>query len=125
MVRLPSQRVMHKAFAEKDAAFDGTFFVAVKTTSIFCRPVCRAKPPRPQNIEFYPTAQSALRAGFRACKLCKPLDASTPRPLVRRLIELLDRTPGRVTEQDLRAMGIEPTTARRQFRSTFKTTFAK
>ena len=57
MVSMPSIRVMKRAFAEKDATFDGTFFVAVKTTGIFCRPVCRAKPPREKNLEFYPNSK--------------------------------------------------------------------
>src|SRR3954454_8453333 len=73
MTRLPSEQVMHKAFVEKDPTFDGTFFVGVKTTGIFCRPVCRAKRANRENVEFYPTAQAAVRAGVGACKRCKPL----------------------------------------------------
>src|SRR5438477_8478343 len=106
MIQLPSINVMHKAFAAKDAAFDGTFFVAVKTTGVFCRPVCRAKPARRENVEFFPSAQSALRAGFRPCKLCHPLDITQPPELVRRLLDLVEWKPGRVTERDLREMGI-------------------
>src|SRR5947207_3008419 len=125
MVRLASIRVMQNAFAKKDPGFDGTFFAGVKTTGIFCRPVCRAKPARRENLEFFATAQAALRAGFRPCKLCKPLDATHPPALVRRLLELVEQKPGRVSERDLRAIGIEPSTARRQFKATFKTTFAQ
>src|SRR3954447_13422776 len=125
MLRLPSIRVMQDAFATKDPAFDGTFFAAVKTTGIFCRPICRAKPARRENLEFFPTAQAALAAGFRPCKLCKPLDATHPPALVRRLLALVEQKPGRVSERDLREMGIEPSTARRQFLATFKTTFSQ
>ena len=125
MVRLPSIRVMQDAFARKDPAFDGTFFAAVKTTGIFCRPVCRAKPARRENLEFFATAQAALRAGFRPCKLCKPLEATHPPALVQRLLELVEQKPGRVSERDLREMGVEPSTARRQFRATFKMTFSQ
>ena len=107
----------------KDPAFDGTFFVAVKTTGIFCRPVCRAKTPRPENVEFFRTATDAQRAGYRACKLCKPLDPPQPPRLVRQLIELAEQSNRRLTERDLRNNGIEPTTARRQFRAAFNTTF--
>src|SRR5437016_2584765 len=124
MLRLPSIRVMQKAFAQKDPAFDGTFFVAVKTTGVFCRPVCRAKPAREENLEFYPTAQDALHAGYRACRLCKPLDSNHPPQLVTRLIQLAEQSERRLTERDLREAGIEPTTARRQFRATFNTTFS-
>jgi AraC family transcriptional regulator of adaptative response/methylated-DNA-[protein]-cysteine methyltransferase len=125
MVRLPSIRVMTEAFARKDPAFDGTFFAAVKTTGIFCRPVCQARPARRENLEFFATAQAALAAGFRPCKLCKPLDATHPPALVQRLLELVEQKPGRVSERDLREMGIEPSTARRQFLATFKTTFSQ
>jgi AraC family transcriptional regulator of adaptative response/methylated-DNA-[protein]-cysteine methyltransferase len=123
---LPSLAVMQRAFARKDPSFDGTFFVAVKTTSIFCRPVCRAKPPRIENVEFFPTAQAALYHGYRPCKLCRPLDGgSRPPELVERLIKLVEQDPTRrLTERDLRELKIDPTTARRQFRAYCRTTFA-
>src|SRR5262245_31691186 len=124
MTQLPPVPVMRRAFATKDRSFDGTFFVAVKTTSVFCRPVCRAKPPLPENVEFFATARDALRQGYRPCKLCKPTDAIAP-PLVTKLIDLIERDPShRVTERDLREMKIDPSTARRQFRAYCNTTFA-
>jgi AraC family transcriptional regulator of adaptative response/methylated-DNA-[protein]-cysteine methyltransferase len=55
----------------RDRAADGAFFVAVRTTGIYCRPVCPARPLR-KNVVFHPTAQAARAAGFRACKRCKP-----------------------------------------------------
>src|SRR3954452_18413504 len=123
---LPSIAVMQRAFARKDPSFDGTFFVAVKTTSIFCRPVCRAKPPRVENVEFFPSAQAALYHGYRPCKLCKPLDGgSRPPELVATLMKLIEQDPTRrLTERDLRELKIDPTTARRQFRSYCHTTFS-
>jgi AraC family transcriptional regulator of adaptative response/methylated-DNA-[protein]-cysteine methyltransferase len=123
---LPAQRTMRRAFATKDPRFDGVFFVAVKTTGIFCRPVCRAKSPRPDNVEFFATAQAALYHGYRACKLCRPLDAGgRPAPLVQRLMRLIDESPvERIRERDLREMGIDPSTARRQFRLYCRMSFA-
>jgi AraC family transcriptional regulator of adaptative response/methylated-DNA-[protein]-cysteine methyltransferase len=117
---------MRRAFAEKDSSFDGTFFVAVKSTSIFCRPVCRAKPPKPENIEFFATADEALRSGYRACKLCHPLDRVVNRStVVSQLIRLVEADPSRrLGETDLTAMGVDPSTARRQFRSHCGMTFA-
>lgn len=56
----------------RDPAFDGRFFVAVKTTGIYCRPVCTARMPLKKNIDFYPTAGAAERAGFRPCLRCRP-----------------------------------------------------
>jgi AraC family transcriptional regulator of adaptative response/methylated-DNA-[protein]-cysteine methyltransferase len=126
ITELPPIDEMRRAFAAKDPAYDGTFVVAVKTTGIFCRPVCRAKTPRAENVEFFPSPADALKHGYRACKLCKPLDAvrTTP-PLVVQLMELVDRAPdGRVTSEDLKSLGIDPSTARRQFRAHRGTSFA-
>jgi AraC family transcriptional regulator of adaptative response / DNA-3-methyladenine glycosylase II len=68
----------HAALASKDARFDGVFFCAVVTTGIYCRPSCPARPKR-GNVRFFPTAAAAQRAGFRACKRCRP-DASPGSP---------------------------------------------
>ncbi|MEQ1775922.1 MAG: bifunctional DNA-binding transcriptional regulator/O6-methylguanine-DNA methyltransferase Ada [Burkholderiales bacterium] len=56
----------------RDPAADGTFFYAVKTTGVYCRPSCAARRARPENVRFYATCADAERAGFRACKRCKP-----------------------------------------------------
>src|SRR6266481_9139318 len=56
----------------RDAALDGVVFVAVKTTGIYCRPVCPARTPLARNVRFYPSAAAAERAGFRPCLRCRP-----------------------------------------------------
>ncbi|MBP5856886.1 methylphosphotriester-DNA--protein-cysteine methyltransferase family protein [Marivibrio halodurans] len=56
----------------RDPAYDGRFFTAVKTTGIYCRPVCPVKQPKRQNVVFYPSAAAAERAGFRPCLRCRP-----------------------------------------------------
>lgn len=61
-----------RAVQSKDARFDGVFFTAVLTTGIYCRPSCPVVPPKVQNMEFHPSAASCQRAGFRACKRCRP-----------------------------------------------------
>lgn len=118
-----SRARMLRAFLEKDAAYEGTFVVAVKTTGIFCRPTCRAKRPRPENVEFFASTDEAQRRGYRPCKLCRPLDASRRPALVERLMRVVDGSPQRATgpgralrEHDLRALGVAPATARRLFR---------
>jgi AraC family transcriptional regulator of adaptative response / DNA-3-methyladenine glycosylase II len=68
-----------RAVQSKDTRFDGWFFTAVITTRIYCRPSCPVVPPKPENMRFYPTAAAAQRAGFRACKRCRP-DASPGSP---------------------------------------------
>lgn len=65
------------AVIARDSAADGSFFYSVKTTGVFCRPSCSARPARPENVQFHRTADDALRAGFRPCKRCKPEQAPT------------------------------------------------
>lgn len=55
-----------------DKRWDGLFFYGVKTTGVFCRPACRAKAPRRENVVFFHNAEAALAAGFRPCKKCRP-----------------------------------------------------
>jgi AraC family transcriptional regulator of adaptative response / DNA-3-methyladenine glycosylase II len=64
--------VYERARLSRDARFDGRFFVGVRTTGIYCRPVCPANPPRSENVVFFPTAAAAGEAGFRPCLRCRP-----------------------------------------------------
>lgn len=64
--------IYQRAYLSKDARFDGQFFIGVSTTGIYCRPVCPAVPPKPQNVTFYPSAAAAGEAGFRPCLRCRP-----------------------------------------------------
>ena len=61
-----------KARLSRDPRFDGTFFVAVKTTGIFCRPICPAKLPNEENVTYYQHATTAMAHGFRPCFRCRP-----------------------------------------------------
>ena len=56
----------------RDPRFDGTFFIAVKTTKIFCRPICPANAPLEKNVEYFQLAQQAMLAGYRPCLRCRP-----------------------------------------------------
>jgi AraC family transcriptional regulator of adaptative response/methylated-DNA-[protein]-cysteine methyltransferase len=60
------------AVQARDARADGAFFYSVRSTGVYCRPSCPARAPRPENVEFHPTAAAAQHAGFRACLRCKP-----------------------------------------------------
>lgn len=62
--------------AARDAQADGRFFYSVKTTGVYCRPSCAARPARPENVAFHASAADAERAGFRPCKRCRPNEAS-------------------------------------------------
>ncbi len=62
---------MWKAACENNASYDGIFFYAVKSTGIYCRPSCKSKKPKRDNICFFETAGQAESAGFRPCKRCR------------------------------------------------------
>jgi len=113
-------------FQARNEDYVGRFFMAVKTTGIFCRPGCPARTPKPGNCEFYNQAEDAVSAGYRACKRCHPL--GLPRQegsLIRDLINLVESDPERKWgERDLIARGIDPSTARRNFKSRFGMTFS-
>ncbi|THD79954.1 MAG: DNA-3-methyladenine glycosylase 2 family protein [Phenylobacterium sp.] len=61
-----------RAFVTRDARFDGRVFAGVKTTGIYCRPICPARTPKAENMTFFPTAAAAQEAGFRPCLRCRP-----------------------------------------------------
>lgn len=65
-------RRLYDALKARDSRFDGVFFVAVTSTRIYCRPICRVKTPKSANCRFYATAQEAEHAGFRPCLRCRP-----------------------------------------------------
>lgn len=61
-----------RARLSRDARFDGRFFVGVMTTGIYCRPICRARQPKPENVRYYLSAAAAAAAGLRPCRRCRP-----------------------------------------------------
>lgn len=63
---------LYQGLQRRDPALDGVAFVAVKSTGIYCRPVCRVRTPLARNVSFYPSAAAAERAGFRPCLRCRP-----------------------------------------------------
>ncbi len=69
---IPPPEVCDRARAAKDHRFDGLFFTAVRSTGIYCRPVCPAPSPKRQNITYYATASAASAAGYRPCLRCRP-----------------------------------------------------
>ena len=71
MLNLPIP-VIQKARIARDPRFDGLFFIGVKTTGIFCRPICKARMPLEKNVAYYNNAITAMSAGFRPCLMCRP-----------------------------------------------------
>ncbi|MBY6191325.1 helix-turn-helix domain-containing protein [Microbulbifer agarilyticus] len=68
----PDPVICNRARLARDKRFDGRFFTAVKTTGIFCRPICPARPPLEKNVEYFNTAAEATAAGYRPCLRCRP-----------------------------------------------------
>lgn len=69
---LPSYEQCQQARLARDARFDGLFYTAVRSTGIYCRPVCPAPPPKPENVSYFPSAAAASAAGYRPCLRCRP-----------------------------------------------------
>ena len=81
---------------DRDHRYDGAFVYAVKSTGIYCRPSCPSRRPRPDQVQFYDIPETAERAGFRACRRCKPREVRAPDPrvaLVRRACQVIDEHP--------------------------------
>ena len=115
----------YNAIGRKDSFYEGIFVTAVKTTGIFCRPSCRAKKPKPENIIFYNTSQEALQNGFRPCKICNPMEKLGETPdYVKGIIKELHQNPYiRIKDYDLRQRAIEPSQIRRWFKKHHNMTF--
>jgi AraC family transcriptional regulator of adaptative response/methylated-DNA-[protein]-cysteine methyltransferase len=116
---------MYEASCRKDTAFEGLFFMAVKTTGIFCRPACTARKPKFENVEFFTEAKDALLNGYRPCKVCRPLqnEGETPAYISSLLTELHSDPSLRLKDWDLKQRGIEPATLRRWFKQHYNMTF--
>jgi AraC family transcriptional regulator, regulatory protein of adaptative response / methylated-DNA-[protein]-cysteine methyltransferase len=117
---------MENAFNKKDSGYDGIFYVAVRTTGIFCRPSCSSKPKR-QNIEFFRTVFGAVKAGYRPCKRCHPLEANGKPPgWVLKLMHSIEKKPDlKISENELSKYGASPEQARRWFINHYGMTFAE
>ena len=116
-MNLFTDSVMYNALLEKDSSFEGLFFTGVKTTGIFCRPTCRARKPKKENVDFFEKAKDALVHGYRPCKICKPLEkpGNTPEYIHKILDDLAGDPSLKLKEQDLRNRNVEPNTIRRWF----------
>ena len=102
---------LFRAYETRDARFDGRFFVGVKTTGIFCRPVCSARTPLRRNVDFYSSAAAAFAAGLRPCLRCRPERA----PVLRALAggeALVARALGAIDSGDLNEGSVEQLSAR-------------
>src|SRR5262249_58333948 len=79
-----------RAVVARDGRADGTFFFAVRSTSIYCRPSCPARRPLRANTLFFPTRQDAEREGYRPCRRCKPNEIPKSALIVQRAAQVLE-----------------------------------
>jgi len=121
----PSLLEMERAYKKSDGSYDGIFYLAVRSTGIFCRPSCSARKPLPKNVEYFPSAREAVFAGYRPCKRCRPLEAhGTPPEWVTKLLNMIDANPtSRYNDAFLRSIKIDPARARRYFLKNYNMTF--
>jgi AraC family transcriptional regulator, regulatory protein of adaptative response / DNA-3-methyladenine glycosylase II len=119
----------YAALQTRDSRFDGRFFVAVRSTKIYCRPVCRVKLPRLENCTFYPSAAGAEHAGYRPCLRCRPelapghfaLDASSR--LAQQMALMIQHASAEIKLDAVAAkLGVTERHARRLFQDSFGVT---
>lgn len=120
-----SADTMYDALLRKDAAYEGLFYAAIRTTGIFCRPTCTARKPKRENVEYFTTPKDALRHGYRPCKVCSPMTAAgdAPPEIGLLLTRITDRPNMRLRDGDLRALQLEPSRVRRWFKKHHGITF--
>ena len=108
---------MYQASYEKNSDFEGVFWMAVKTTGIFCRPTCTARKPKPENVEFFDNTKDAIQKGYRPCKVCKPLVNPDETPAeIQKLMDELSADPSlKFKDYDLVKRGLEPANVIRWF----------
>jgi methylphosphotriester-DNA--protein-cysteine methyltransferase len=116
---VPTERRLWRAVLARDPRFDGRVWMAVRSTGIYCLPSCRSRRPRRENVRFFASAAEAERAGFRACRRCRPELAGGRRGLERAELE---RWLARIAAEDaplaelLRAGGVSRARLYRLFR---------
>lgn len=114
-----TEQEMWEAVQQSDASYDGLFFYAVKTTGIFCRPSCKSKPPKRENLCYFASGKEARAAGFRPCKRCRSdlLEYQPMRQIAAEIKSRMDRavsldgvglTPRRMTDIFKQEYGVTP-----------------
>ncbi len=127
MITEEKTKEYYTALLNRDKNYEGTFYVGVKTTGVFCHSTCPARKPKYENCQFFITADEALLLGFRPCKRCHPL--SNPEKLpddVKTLLSEIDKDRQKKwLYEDFERINITSSYARRQFKKYFNMTFVQ
>lgn len=120
-----AQQTYYQALLDRSTEYVGIFYAAVKTTSVFCIATCSARKPKRENVEFYTDFKSAMDAGFRPCKVCKPTENANQAPeQVERAMQMVRENPKeKIKDYQLRQQGISPEQIRRWFKKHYGMTF--
>lgn len=102
---MPTPEICNRARIAHDPRFDGLFFIAVRSTGIYCRPVCPAPTAKRENVVFYPTAAAAVAMGYRPCLRCRP--ELSPEAFARIGEETVQRALGLIAEGALQDGSVE------------------
>jgi len=122
---LPPSDTMYRALVNRDSSFEASSLLVCAQPEFFAGPPARQKKPARQNVDFFATPSEALHGGLRPCLRCNPMDPDKrPPKLIERLRAEVERAPGgRLTDKELAALSIDPSTARRQFKRHYGMTF--
>ncbi|MBT3783833.1 methylated-DNA--[protein]-cysteine S-methyltransferase [bacterium] len=122
---LPPLEEMYLALLRRDSSYEGIFYVAVRTTGIFCRPTCSARKPLQKNVEFFRSTAEALFSGYRPCLRCYPMEPASDSPQwLRGLLNSMALEPSRrFQDEDLRSLGMNPRRVQRWFKKNHSMTF--
>src|SRR5437762_10145743 len=117
---LPDRTTAWRAVQQRDRSYDGQFVYGVSSTHIFCRPSCSSRRPSRENVTFFGTTTDAQRAGYRACKRCRPTSnekSVMERAVSRAAAYLVDHMAERVTLPTLaREVGVSAFHLQREFK---------
>ncbi len=114
-----NEDIFWQAVTTNDARFDGAFFLGVRTTGIYCKPSCRARTPKRENVVFFATWADAERSGLRACLRCKPREADRLDPHIEKMLkacELLESDDVNRLDDLAAEVGLSPYHLQRSFK---------
>lgn len=121
VLAIEDQELCYNVILSRDTSMDGIFFVAVRTTGVYCRPSCRSRTPKRENVTFFASPDEAEAAGYRACKRCKPREAmSDSRPdLVQKVCAYLETEDADISLTPIaKRLGVKAEYLRRLFKRT-------
>lgn len=117
LTRYATEAERWKAWEERDLEAVGAFYIAVRSTKIYCRVGCPARGPKRENVRFFDTPQEAEAAGYRACLRCRPKQALASKTVVQKIKTLIEQAEKPPTLDELgQAVGLSPFHLQRLFK---------